>query len=143
MSHQRTIFWVGERSGSDRALAELLPFGIQLRFFGSVGEFVAAAHHLRRECVLVDMDSIDPGQAEALAELGSLWPIVALSGRRDFRTSFEAGRMGAIDLIAKPPSIPELIRALAHASLHLLQGLAEEGCPTPSGTPTRKRRSLS
>jgi FixJ family two-component response regulator len=71
-----------------------------------------------RACILLDVrmpDLSGPQLQERLVELGSLLPIVFLTGHGDIPTSVKAIKTGAEDFLPKPVSKEQLLDAVERA----------------------------
>lgn len=86
--------------------------------YRSAQEFLDSPPEMRAGCLLLDvrMPNITGLQLQGrLSEMGSILPIVFLSGHGDIPISVEAMRAGADDFLSKPVSKDKLINAIARA----------------------------
>src|SRR4051794_30321333 len=100
-----------------------------LRLHGyAVAEYPTAEHFLERVrsgaeagCVLLDVSLpwlSGPDLQAQLAELGSLFPIVFLTGHGDVPTTVRAIKAGAEDFLTKPISREALLDSIGRAFAH-------------------------
>jgi FixJ family two-component response regulator len=72
-------------------------------------------------CILLDVripELSGPELQERLGELGSVLPIVFLTGHADLQTTVRTMRAGAEDFLAKPVSSAQLLHAVERALAH-------------------------
>ena len=72
-------------------------------------------------CILLDVEMpglTGPQLQKHLAEVGSILPIIFVSGHADAPTMVRAIKSGAEDFLTKPVSSEELIDAIEHAMTH-------------------------
>jgi FixJ family two-component response regulator len=101
------------------AIARLLGVcGYEVVPHASATEFLQAPPRAARGCILLDvrMPGLSgPQLQQRLAELGSVLPIVFLSGHGDIPTSVKAIKAGAEDFLPKPVSKKTLLDAIERA----------------------------
>jgi RNA polymerase sigma factor (sigma-70 family) len=71
-------------------------------------------------CILLDVrmpDLSGPELQERLADLGSVLPIIFLTGHGDIPTTVLAIKAGAVDFLTKPVSASDLFDAIARAEM--------------------------
>ena len=93
-----------------------------------VSTYTSARHLLDRlpsesvpSCILLDVwipELSGPELQERLSELGSMLPIIFLTGHPDIPTTVRAIKAGAEDFLTKPISSDELLRAVERAIAH-------------------------
>ena len=94
----------------------------------AVATYPTAQHLLERlpgeselGCILLDVripDLSGPELQDRLSNLGSILPIVFLSGHADVATTVRAIKVGADDFLIKPVSSEQLLRAIEQAIAH-------------------------
>jgi FixJ family two-component response regulator len=103
------------RNGVQRLLALS---GHRVECFASARELLDGGHHLRADCLVLDlcMPGID-GLAlqEELRRVGHRGPIVFLTGYGDVPSSVTAMKRGAIDYLEKPVDADDLLAAVGSA----------------------------
>jgi FixJ family two-component response regulator len=119
MNRHCTVFLVDDDEALRKATARLLEsHGLNVRAFASAEEFLAAFDAQAPGCLLLDLRM--PGQSglelqQQLKELGSLLPVVFLTGHADVPTSVFAMKEGAVDFLEKPVAEDVLLAALTRA----------------------------
>jgi FixJ family two-component response regulator len=92
--------------------------GLTAETFASAHEFLERYDHNAEGCVILDiaMPGFDGLQMQrALADRGSVLPIIFLTGHGDIPTSVQAMKAGAIDFLIKPVSRDKLLVAVRSA----------------------------
>jgi FixJ family two-component response regulator len=94
----------------------------------AVATYPTAQHLLERlpdeselGCILLDVripDLSGPELQDRLSKLGSILPIVFLSGHADVATTVRTIKAGAEDFLTKPVSSDQLLRAIEQAMAH-------------------------
>jgi len=94
----------------------------------SVATYASSQHLLERlpdeselGCILLDVripDLSGPALQDRLSKLGSILPIVFLSGHADVATTVRTIKAGAEDFLTKPVSAEQLLRAIERAMAH-------------------------
>jgi FixJ family two-component response regulator len=124
------IFVVDDDSSVRTSLGRLLEAaGYAVETFPSAREFLARAPQAGPCCLVLDVRM--PGLTglelqEALAATRRPVSIVFISGHSDIPMSVRAMKAGAIDFLAKPFDVEELLSAIQRAVAKAGQGLAEE-----------------
>ena len=124
------IFVVDDDPSVRTSLGRLLEAaGYAVETFASAREFLARAPHAGPCCLVLDVRM--PGLTglelqEALAATGRQMSIVFISGHSDVPMSVRAMKAGAIDFLAKPFDVEELLSAIQRAVAKAVQALAEE-----------------
>ena len=124
------IFVVDDDPSVRTSLARLLEAaGYTVETFASAREFLARAPHAGPCCLVLDVRM--PGLTglelqEALAATGRQMSIVFISGHSDVPMSVRAMKAGAIDFLAKPFDVEELLTAIQRCVAKAVQDLAEE-----------------
>jgi FixJ family two-component response regulator len=86
--------------------------------YRSAQQFLNSPPEMRSGCILLDVRMPDVTGLQLqkrLAEMGSILPIVFLSGHGDIPISVEAMKAGAEDFLSKPVSKKALVDAVARA----------------------------
>jgi FixJ family two-component response regulator len=113
------VFIVDDDASVLRGVARLLrSAGFTAETFASAGEFLDRYDRNAAGCVILDlaMPGFDGLQMQqALAERGSVLPIIFLTGHGDISTSVQAMKGGAVDFLTKPVSDDELLAAVRNA----------------------------
>jgi FixJ family two-component response regulator len=123
------IFVVDDDPSVRTSLGRLLEAaGYAVETFGSAHAFLDRAPHAGPGCLVLDVRM--PGLTglqlqEALAATGRQMAIVFVSGHSDVPMSVRAMKAGAIDFLAKPYNVEELLRAIERAVAKARQTLAE------------------
>lgn len=102
----------------DSAARLLRACGFEAIEYRSAQEFLDSPSEVRSGCILLDirMPDLTGIQLQGiLKEMGSILPIVFLSGHGDIPTSVEAIRAGAEDFLSKPVATDKLIEAVTRA----------------------------
>jgi len=120
MSSRTTIVFVVDDDASVlRGIKRLLrSAGFTGETFASAREFLERYDSNAVGCVILDlaMPGFDGLQMQqALAERGSVLPIIFLTGHGDIPTSVQAMKGGAVDFLTKPVSDEELLGAVRNA----------------------------
>jgi FixJ family two-component response regulator len=124
------IFVVDDDPSVRTGLGRLLEAaGYAAETFASAREFLARAPYAGPCCLVLDVRM--PGLSglelqEALATTGRQMSIVFISGHSDVSMSVRAMKAGAVDFLAKPFDVEELLTAIQRAVAKALQALAEE-----------------
>jgi FixJ family two-component response regulator len=124
------IFVVDDDPSVRTSLGRLLEAaGYVVETFASAREFLARAPGAGPCCLVLDVRM--PGLTglelqEALAATGRRMSIVFISGHSDVPMSVRAMKAGAIDFLAKPFDVEELLTAIQRAVAKAVQALAEE-----------------
>ena len=94
--------------------------GFGVAEFGSADLFLAALKEgLEPTCILLDVKMpglSGPGLQEHLSQLGSVFPIIFLTGYGDIPTAVKAIKSGAEDVLTKPVSEKALTEGIKRAS---------------------------
>lgn len=113
------VFVVDDDTSVRRGVERLLrASGFATETFGSAAEFLARRDHDVLGCIVLDLAM--PGLdgltlQDALADRGSILPIVFLSAHGDVPTTVRAMKHGAVDFLTKPVSKEDLLRAIAQS----------------------------
>ena len=102
----------------ESALLLLRTCGFDVIGYRSAREFLDSPPEVRSGCILLDirMPGLTGIQLQRLLnEMGSILPIVFLSGHGDVPTSVEAIKAGAEDFLSKPAPADKLIEAVNRA----------------------------
>jgi FixJ family two-component response regulator len=124
------IFVVDDDASVRTGLGRLLEAaGYAVETFASAREFLARAPQAGPGCLVLDVRM--PGLTglelqEALAATGRRISIVFISGHSDVPMSVRAMKAGAVDFLAKPFDVEELLTAIQWAVAKTVQALAEE-----------------
>jgi len=114
-----TVFVVDDDLAVLKSLKRLLnSAGLTAEAFLSAHDFLEQFPPAASGCVILDlaMPGIDGLQVQqALAERGSVIPIIFLTGRADVPTSVRAMKRGASDFLTKPVSKNHLVEAVRDA----------------------------
>jgi FixJ family two-component response regulator len=92
--------------------------GLAAEAFTSAHDFLERYDRDAAGCVILDlaMPGLDGLQMQqALADRGSVLPIIFLTGHGDIPTTVRAMKGGAVDFLTKPVSDDELLGAVQHA----------------------------
>jgi two-component system response regulator FixJ len=118
-ARELTVHIVDDDEAVRRSLALLLgSCGHATETYASAEAFLGALPHLSPGCAIVDIRT--PGmdgltlQTE-LARRGVLLPVVVVTGHADVALAVRAMKAGAVDLVEKPFSDEELLRAVRDA----------------------------
>jgi FixJ family two-component response regulator len=123
------VFVVDDDPSVRTSLARLLEAaGYRVETFLSAREFLACAPHAGPCCLVLDVRM--PGLTglelqEALAATGRHMSIVFVSGHSDISMSVRAMKAGAIDFLAKPFDVEELLAAIQRCVAKDVHDLAE------------------
>jgi FixJ family two-component response regulator len=133
MTHRpATVFVVDDDPSVRRGVQRLLrSAGLTAEAFASAADFLERYDRYAAGCVILDlaMPGFDGLQMQqALADRGSVLPIIFLSGHGDVPTSVHAMKRGAVDFLTKPVSDDELLAAVRNAieRCEALYGTREE-----------------
>ncbi len=124
------IFVVDDDPSVRTGLGRLLEAaGYAVETFASAREFLARAPQAGPGCLVLDVRM--PGLTglelqEALAATGRRISIVFISGYSDVPMSVRAMKAGAVDFLAKPFDVEELLTAIQRCVAKAVQALAEE-----------------
>jgi FixJ family two-component response regulator len=114
-----TVFVIDDDASVRKGVARLLRIaGFVAETFTSAHEFLEHFPSDVRGCLVLDlaMPGLDGLQLQqALAERGSMLPIVFLTGRGDIPSSVRAMKQGAVDFLTKPVSKQDLLDAVRRA----------------------------
>ena len=116
---ERTVHVVDDDEAVRQSLAWLLtPLGLRVETYASADAFLAAWTPDLAGCVVTDVRM--PGMSgialtKALAERGSVLPVIVITGHGDVPQAVRAMRAGAIDFIEKPLDNQVLIERLEEA----------------------------
>jgi FixJ family two-component response regulator len=110
-----TVFLVDDEASVLKAVSRLLGTQFNVRTFASAADFLTTHDPDAPGCLVLDMampglDGLELQQA--LAQRGSLLPIVFLTGHADIPASVKAMKSGAVDFLTKPVDAPVLIQAV-------------------------------
>jgi FixJ family two-component response regulator len=125
-----TIFVVDDDPSVRAGLGRLLEAaGYAVETFVSAREFLASPPQAGPGCLVLDVRM--PGLTglelqEALAAAGRRMSIVFISGHSDVPMSVRAMKAGAVDFLAKPFDVEDLLTAIRQAAAKAVQDLAEE-----------------
>jgi FixJ family two-component response regulator len=113
---QAIVFVVDDDPSVRRGLDSLLrSAGLNVQTFPSVSEFQRAVRPDLPACLVLDVRMPDMGGLEfqrGLNELGDRLPIVFITGHGDIPTTVQAMKAGAIEFLAKPFGVQELLDAI-------------------------------
>ncbi len=114
-----TVFVVDDDPSVRKSLRRLLTAcGYRTRTYGSAQDYLADDHETGTACLVLDVRLPDLSGLDlqkALAEQGSEFPIVFITGHGDIPMSVRAMKSGAIDFLAKPFSEEALLAAIEQA----------------------------
>ena len=117
-----TVFVVDDEASVRTAVARLLRAeGYDVAMFASPAEFLEAHEPAVPGCLVLDMAMPDLNGLQvqqALAERGSVRPIVFLTGRADVPMCARAMKRGAADFLTKPVNDEDLLAAVRRAVAH-------------------------
>ena len=102
----------------ESAVRLLRASGFEVREYRSAKEFINSPPEVRSGCILLDVrmpDVTGPQLQGHLKEIGSILPIVFLTGHGDIPTSVEAMKAGAEDFLSKPVSTDKLVDTVTRA----------------------------
>jgi two-component system, LuxR family, response regulator FixJ len=117
-----TVYVVDDDVSHLRSISRLLrAAGFEVVIHNSAAEFLSELRSDMTGCVITDlmmpgMDGIELQQA--MAKVGSLLPIIFLTGQGDIPTTVEAMRGGAEDFLTKHAPKEELLAAIHRALAH-------------------------
>jgi two-component system response regulator FixJ len=112
----RTVFVVDDdEAARDSLLALLKSDGFRARGFASAHDFLAVYDPGARGCIVTDlrmpgMDGVE--LIQALKGLGSILPIIVITGHADVSRAVDAMKAGAADFIEKPYESEQLLRSV-------------------------------
>lgn len=92
--------------------------GLRVRTAFSYDEALAEAKRARVEWAVLDLRMPEHSGLELIRDLLELWPdarIVMLTGYGSISTAVDAGRLGAINYIAKPADADMVLAAFSHS----------------------------
>lgn len=134
-----TIHIVDDNSSFRGAIGNLLSAcGYVVALHDSAAQLLARLPLRGAACILLDveMPDFDGPQLQArLAEIGSLTPIIFISGRADIQTAVQAMKAGADDFLVKPVLKEPLLAAIE-------RGLARQTAWLEQQAWTSRRRAL-
>src|SRR5438128_4272552 len=114
-----TVFVVDDDAAVRKAVSRLLrSAGIAAAAFASPSEFLAQYDPASPGCLVLDiaMPGFNGLQLQtALAEKGSILPIIFLTGHGDVSKSVQAMKHGAFDFLTKPVKDKDLLAAIRAA----------------------------
>src|SRR5438094_9545252 len=114
-----TVFVVDDDDAVRKAVSRLLrSAGIAVAVFASPREFLAQYDPASPGCLVLDiaMPGFNGLQLQtALAEKGSILPIIFLTGHGDVSKSVQAMKHGAFDFLTKPVKDKDLLAAIRAA----------------------------
>ena len=117
---ERTVFVIDDDEAALDSLVMLLKAdGLRARGFSSAHEFLATLDEQARGCVITDlrMPSMDGVELiKALKGVGSILPVIVITGHADVSRAVDAMKAGATDFVEKPYE-SELILRLVRAAL--------------------------
>jgi len=106
MARQQTVYIVDDDEGVRDGFGLLMDTVDQpYRAFASAIDFLGAYHHDMKGCLVLDirmprMSGLE--LQEKLRQMGSLLPIIFITGHGDIPMAVEAMRRGALDFVRKP-----------------------------------------
>lgn len=125
------VYIVDDEAGMRKALSRLLRAeGLDPRGFASAREFLEAYRPEETACLVLDvaMPGLDGLELQRrLTHLGSLLPIVFVTGQGDIPMSVQAIKAGAVDFLTKPVNDADLLRAVRAALQLAATRRAEQG----------------
>ena len=113
MTHEATVFVVDDDDAVRDSLSMLLrSVGLHSEAFSSANEFLEQYDSERSGCLVLDIRM--PGMSgmemhEELCNLGSILPIIFVTGHGDVPMAVEAMQRGAVDFLQKPYRDQELL----------------------------------
>ena len=119
MNDHQTVFIVDDDEGVREGLSLLLAtVGISCELYESAQEFLAAHDGDKRGCLVLDirmprMTGLD--LQKKLQEMGSVLPVIFITGHGDIPMAVEAMRRGALDFIRKPFREHDLLERINEA----------------------------
>ena len=120
---QRRVYLVDEDAFSRRYLAlETSSIGMEPWPFSSAAHFVEMLDHLEPGCVVISGSSCNFDGLGALAELvgrGVTWPVIVIGRAGDFRSAYDALKLGAFEFLAAPFPPDDLREVLARGQAAL------------------------
>lgn len=128
------VYLVDDDEALRDGLASLLRSAdLEVAPFGSVAAFLAHPRADRNSCLLLDVRLGGHSGMDLHADLkaqGCTLPVVFMTGFGDIPMSVRAMKAGAIDFLAKPVRVEELLAAVAQALAHDAACRAEEAANT-------------
>jgi two-component system response regulator FixJ len=119
LAETAVVHLVDDDEAVRRSLALLLTtFGYACATYGSAEDLLAAAGHLAPGCLIVDvrMPGMDGLSLQSeLAARGVPHPVIVITGHADVPLAVRAMKAGAVDLIEKPYSADDILRAVRTA----------------------------
>lgn len=119
MSSKQTVYIVDDDAAVRDALGLLLSLhGYRTAFFADAASFLGAWNETLRGCLLLDIRM--PGMdgltlQKKLVELGSMLPVLIVTGHGDVGSAREAFRSQAVDFLEKPLQETQLVQAIEEA----------------------------
>ncbi|HEX8669669.1 MAG TPA: LuxR C-terminal-related transcriptional regulator [Allosphingosinicella sp.] len=124
---QRRVYLVDEDAFSRRYLAlETSGIGMEPWPFSSAAHFAEMLDHLEPGCVVISGSSCNFDGLGALAELvrrGITWPVIVIGREGDFRSAYDALKLGAFEFLAAPFPPEELREVLTRGAAALAEAV--------------------
>ena len=119
MSTQATVFIIDDDEGMRQSLVALVEsFGYDAESYGSAEAFLAADRRQQPGCVVTDLRMHGLSGLELQRELKSRdmhWPVILLTAFAEVPVAVQAMRAGAVMVLEKPVSPPQLNSAIDEA----------------------------
>lgn len=124
------VYVVDDEAGMRKAVTRLLRAeGLDSRSYATAHEFLASYRPGETACLVLDvaMPGLDGLELQRrLTHLGSLVPIIFVTGHGDIPMSVQAIRAGAVDFLTKPVNDEDLLRCVRAGLQLAAQRKAEE-----------------
>lgn len=124
------VYLVDDDAALRDGLASLLRSAdMEVAAFGAVADFLAHVREDRNSCLLLDVRLGGHSGMDLYADLktqGCTLPVVFMTGFGDIPMSVRAMKAGAVDFLAKPVRVDELLSAVGQALAHDLACRADE-----------------
>lgn len=119
MKSHATVFIIDDDEGMRQSLVALVEtFGYAAEAYGSAEAFLAADRRDQAGCVLTDLRMHGLSGLELqreLTERGMRWPVILLTAFAEVPVAVQAMRAGAVMVLEKPVSPPQLNAAIEEA----------------------------
>jgi two-component system response regulator FixJ len=113
---ERTVYVVDDDDAARDSLVMLLKSdGLPTRGYASAHDFLATFDPVARGCIVTDLKMPGMDGIELIRELkglGSLLPVIVITGHADVSRAVDAMKAGACDFLEKPFEAEQLLRAV-------------------------------